>query len=148
MGARWLAARSKQASLQEPDFYSGRFRFWGSSRASMLNAPDPTESLRHTVMVGLVTSSAWLAFGLVTRVEGSTGPLHLNRTGLRRAVLTFLVLALAWSWVPPGAPNGAGGVAVPTGTLWEPNFLGSYLAGGAVPNLGYPVCRNFADDAP
>ncbi len=101
--------------------------------ASVLNAPDPAESVRHTVMVALVTSAAWLAYGLVdTRRRLSQAVDMLITLACAEAVLTFLVLGLAWSWVPPGAQIGTGGIAVPTGTLWEPNFLGSYLAAGAI----------------
>ena len=35
--------------------------------ASLLNSPEPGTSLRHTVMVALVASAAWLAYGLLTR---------------------------------------------------------------------------------
>jgi O-antigen ligase len=104
--------------------------------ASLLNAPDPAASLRHTVMVSLVTSTAWLAFGLArTRSRLARAVDLLIAVACAEAVLTFLVLSFAWSWVPPGAQIGVGGIAVPAGTLWEPNFLGSYLAAGAVLTL-------------
>ena len=120
-------------------FVKARFLFWTIPllatllAASISSSPDPAESTRHTVMVTLVTSAAWLAFGLVNTRDWLFRAFDLL-IGLACAesVLTFLVLAFAWSWVPPGAQIGAGGVAVPTGTLWEPNFLGSFLAAGAV----------------
>ena len=48
------------------------------------------------------------------------------------AALIFVSLGLAWIGVPLGAQAGRGGIAVPNGTLWEPNLLGSYLAAGGV----------------
>ena len=104
--------------------------------ASLVNAPDPAASVRHTAMVLLVTSAAWLAYGLVSTRNALVLAIDmLIALACIEAILTFVVLAFAWSWVPPGAQIGVGGIAVPTGTLWEPNFLGSYLAAGAVVTL-------------
>jgi O-antigen ligase len=101
--------------------------------ASILNAPDTAAGLRHTLLVALVASAAWLVLGLVdTPVRLALAVRSLVGLTLAEAALTFVVLAFAWSWVPPGAQLGAGGIAVPNGTLWEPNLLGSYLAAGAV----------------
>lgn len=129
-------------------FAKARLLFWTVPllgvllAASVLNAPDPAESLRHTVMVALVTSAAWLAYGLVDTRRGlSQASALLIGLACLEAMLTFLVLAVARSWVPPGAQIGAGGIAVPTGTLWEPNFLGSYLAAGAVLTLATLVAE-------
>jgi O-antigen ligase len=123
-------------------FRRARFLFWTVpllatlALSSLVNAPDPAASLRHTLMVALVTSGAWLAYGLAsTRRALAFAVDMLIAVSCLEAILTFLVLAFAWSWVPPGAQIGAGGIAVPTGTLWEPNFLGSYLAAGAVVTL-------------
>jgi O-antigen ligase len=101
--------------------------------ASLLNAPDPGASLRHTAMVILITSAAWLAYGLVdTPARLELAVQALIALALAEAALTFGVLAFAWWRVPPGAQTGLGGIAVPNGTLWEPNLLGSYLAAGGV----------------
>jgi len=97
--------------------------------ASLLNAPDREAALRHTGLVILITSAAWLAYGLAdTEARLALAVRWLVGLALAEAVLTFGVLALAWRWVPPGAQTGLGGIAVPNGTLWEPNLLGSYLA--------------------
>jgi O-antigen ligase len=105
--------------------------------ASLLNAPDREAALRHTGLVILVTSAAWLAYGLVdTQARLALAMRWLIVLALAEAVLTLGVLAFAWSWVPPGAQSGLGGIAVPNGTLWEPNLLGSYLAAGGVLALG------------
>jgi len=101
--------------------------------ASLLNAPDRETALRHTGLVILITSAAWLAYGLAdTEARLALAVRWLVGLALAEAVLTFGVLALAWRWVPPGAQTGLGGIAVPNGTLWEPNLLGSYLAAGGV----------------
>ena len=120
-------------------FAKARLLFWTIALlavllvASVLNAPERTESVRHTVMVALVTSAAWLTFGLINTRKALFQAVNLLiALACAEAILTFLVLAFAWSWIPPGAQIGAGGVAVPTGTLWEPNFLGSFLAAGAI----------------
>jgi O-antigen ligase len=101
--------------------------------ASTLNAPYPAAGLRHTLLVALVASAAWLVLGLVdTPRRLAIAMKLLVGLAIAEAALTFVILAFAWSWVPPGAQLGTGGIAVPNGTLWEPNLLGSYLAAGAV----------------
>ncbi|HST04810.1 MAG TPA: O-antigen ligase family protein [Chloroflexia bacterium] len=101
--------------------------------ASVWNSPDPAVSLRQTVMVGLVASAAWLAYGTAdTRDRLMLAVDVLIWLAALEAALIFLSLALAWIGVPFGAQPGRGGIPVPNGTLREPNLLGSYLAAGGI----------------
>jgi hypothetical protein len=98
--------------------------------ASVVNSPEPATSMRQTVMVALVASAAWLAYGAANTRERLT--LAVEVLVWLEAALIFVSLALAWIGVPLGAQPGRGGIPVPNGTLREPNLLGSYLAAGGV----------------
>jgi O-antigen ligase len=104
--------------------------------ASLLNAPDRLVSLRHTAMIALVLSGAWLVYWLVdtpARLRAAAGA--IIALAVLEAAAAFGGLALARFYIPFGAAPGRGGIAVPYGTLWEPNVLGSYLAAGAALTL-------------
>ena len=104
--------------------------------ASVVNAPDRLVSLRHTAMIALVLSCAWLVYWLAdTPARLRAAVAWMIALATLEAASAFGGLALARFYIPFGAASGRGGIAVPYGTLWEPNVLGSYLAAGAALTL-------------
>ncbi len=101
--------------------------------SSFVNAPNVAESLRHTAMVGLVASGAWVAYWLAnTGRLLELGVRMLVGLGLLEASYTFFVLVASRFGSTLGTQPGNGDIVVPYGTLWEPNLLGSYLAAAGV----------------
>lgn len=101
--------------------------------ASVLNSPEPNASLRQTAMVALVASGAWLVYAVTDTKDRLLLAVNaLIWLAVAEVALIFVALALAWAGIQFGAQPGRGGIAVPNGTLWEPNLLGSYLAAGGV----------------
>lgn len=98
--------------------------------SSVVNSPDAATSLRHTAMLALVMSGAWLVYIL-------TGPPERFRLavwmlvglGLLEAAVTYVALVASSLGLTFGTQVGIAGITVPYGTLWEPNILGSFLAG-------------------
>ena len=100
--------------------------------ASLLNAPDRVASLRHTALVAVVASGAWLVYWATdTPARLRAAVRLLIALGIVEAGLAFAALMAGWFWIPFGKQPGRGEILVPYGTLWEPNMLGSYLAAAA-----------------
>jgi hypothetical protein len=101
--------------------------------SSMVNAPDVASSLRHTGMIALAAASAvgvyWLADepGMVR-----LGVKVLAALGVLEAGYMFVGLAAGQAGFDFATQPGNGEIIVPFGSLWEPNLLGSYLAGAGV----------------
>lgn len=101
--------------------------------ASLFNALDWALGVRHTAMIALIASGAWLAYRLTDSPQSFRLAVKLTVAfGLLEAAYTFLVLAASRFGSTLGAQPGNGKIVVPYGTLWEPNILGSYLAASGV----------------
>ncbi len=97
--------------------------------ASLVNAPAPATSLRHTAMLALVTSGAFVTYALLdspARLRRAVG--LLAGLGVLEALAALGAAGLAQLGGTWGTQPGFIGTRVPYGTLWEANILGSYLA--------------------
>ncbi len=121
--------------------------------SSVVNSPDSATSLRHTAMLALVVSGAWLVYHLTDSLDRlRAGVWMLVGLGLLEAIFTYIALVATSFGVPLGTQVGNGGIVVPYGTLWEPNILGSFLAAAGAILLAKVVVsddgRRTTDDGP
>ncbi|MEO8286066.1 MAG: O-antigen ligase family protein [Chloroflexota bacterium] len=101
--------------------------------SSLINSPDPGTSVRHTAMIALVASGAWMVYWLVnTPTLVRLAMKIMIALGVLEAAYVFVILAASRFGSTLGTQPGNGWLIVPYGTLWEPNLLGSFLAASSI----------------
>lgn len=128
----WSARRTGQFAALKAFWWLAPF-ILAMLLSSALNSPDRQASLRYTLMVTVVVSAAPVIYWLVNTTQRLRWAVRLLMAlGVLEAALAFAGLVAWWFGSDFATQRGLGGIRVPYGSLWEANFLGSFLAASAM----------------